>query len=416
MDSRHTEQLNHQIFQLEKKNQNLEKNVERLKLALESSEVGLWDWNIQTDEVVFNETFATMLGYTKEDISPHFNAWASRIHPDDKQMTLEELQKHLNGETEHYSSKHRLCNNLGEWEWIYDRGMVVERDFQGKPIRAIGTCRVITIEKEYELEIEYQQNHLEELIAKRTQELAISEKFAKDANQAKSEFLANMSHELRTPMHGILSYSALGETRIDSLSRDKLRLYFENIRVSGERLLNLLNDLLDLSKLEAGKVELNIHKHDVYELLRGCVSELAAKIAEQGLRVELAEKSNEFFGYFDHQQIFQVVINILSNAIKYSCPGGTIQINCELVDNGFVVAVRDQGHGIPKDEINKVFDEFVQSKKINTGTGMGSTGLGLAICKRIILAHQGKIWVESELNQGSIFSFFIPAPQKHVKD
>jgi len=396
------------VAELEQENQSLRKISEHLRLALDGTGLGLWDWNIKTNEVVFNDTFGEMLGYGAEEINPDYQAWSSRIHPDDEEETIEALNKHLAGETDFYETKHRLKTKQGGWEWIFDRGMVVERDAQGMPLRAAGTCRIITKEKEYELAIEYHKNHLEELVAKRTEELAISEKLARDANQAKSEFLANVSHELRTPMHGILSYSSLGESRIGCVSSEKIKNYFQNIRISGERLLNLLNDLLDLSKLESGKLDLDIMEHNINELLHDCVAELAAKISEQGLKVEMLNPSKTIFAYFDRGRIFQVMINILSNAIKYSPVRSTIYINYFFQDNMLHVSITDQGIGIPADEIESIFDEFVQSKHQNTRSGMESTGLGLAICKKIILAHEGKIWVESKLNEGTTFSFKIP--------
>jgi len=405
--------LKETISLLEQKNKVLEQTAERLRLALDCTELALWDWNIKTNAVVFNDTFGKILGYDAQEISPDYEAWSSRIHPDDQDAIIGALENHLAGETDVYETKHRLLNKEGSWEWILDRGKVVEWDERGAPLRATGTCRKITQEKESELETQYHKNNLEELVAKRTEELAISEQLAHAANRAKSEFLANMSHELRTPMHGILSYSSLGEAKVTKVSLDKIKSYFGNIRISGERLLNLLNDLLDLSKLEAGKLELDIFEYNIHALLEGCRIELAAKLAETQLSLEIEEKPQAILAHFDYGRIFQVVINILSNAIKYSPQGTAIQIRYSLQDDrSLLISIQDQGLGIADDEIDGVFDEFVQSKKIVTGTGMGSTGLGLAICKKIVEAHQGKIWVESELNKGTTFSFLIPSLQK----
>ncbi|RDH86189.1 MAG: hypothetical protein DIZ78_08350 [endosymbiont of Escarpia spicata] len=237
---------------------------------------------------------------------------------------------------------------------------------------------------------------------------------AEEANSAKSEFLANMSHELRTPMHAILSFSAFGQKKWETAARKKLSGYFSHIHASGERLLILLNDLLDLSKLEAGRMILEYRQNDLRTVAENCVHELEGYITNCGVQCELLPAKMDTQGEFDAMRISQVITNLLSNAIKFTHAGGVVQVSVSQdrleIDDHETTALRlsvlDQGVGIPEAELNTIFDKFIQSSK--TRTGAGGTGLGLAISKEIIEAHAGKIWAENNPQEGALFHFLIP--------
>jgi len=243
---------------------------------------------------------------------------------------------------------------------------------------------------------------------KKTEQTIIHAKEAAEAaNLAKSTFLANMSHELRTPMHGILSFSNIGMKKVDTAPRDRLYKYFSNINISGDRLLLLLNDLLDLSKIEAGKMEIKINQANLTEAFTSCCAEQEQQINELSLTIQLIEPNYSVTGMFDILRIKQVITNLLSNAIKFSSKGSSIIVILSKNDNGDLsFSLSDNGVGIPKDELNSVFDAFIQSSK--TKTGAGGTGLGLAICKEIIEGHDGKIWAENNNEGGATFKFIIP--------
>lgn len=239
---------------------------------------------------------------------------------------------------------------------------------------------------------------------------------AEQANQTKSEFLANMSHELRTPMHSILSFSALGMKRHQNLDTERIEEFFTHIHDSGERLMTLLNDLLDLSKLEAGKMKLEYEQVNLREIADACVHAQAVEIITKGLQCNFLDKTISASIFCDKQRIYQVVLNILANAIRFSPPAGAITIAMESVnmntnvDNascpGLRLSISDEGIGLPEDELETIFDEFVQSSK--TKTGAGGTGLGLAICREIISLHRGKISAANGQHGGAVFSFEIP--------
>ncbi|MBI4601284.1 MAG: HAMP domain-containing protein [Planctomycetes bacterium] len=258
---------------------------------------------------------------------------------------------------------------------------------------------------------EYRQ-YLEQQVQKRTRELYVRNVELKDAldkaqaaNRAKSEFLANMSHELRTPMHGILSFASFGLKRLKSVPLEKLGEYFEKIDVSAKRLMTLLNDLLDLSKLDAGKMTFELAPADLGGILKSAVDELSALLAERILKCSVAGDLG-LTVKLDPQRILQVARNLLGNAIKFSPAGSTIDVVLERAVDRVRVSVEDRGVGIPPEDLEAVFDKFVQSKR--TKSGAGGTGLGLTICREIVSAHGGRIWAENRPEGGAAIRFELP--------
>ena len=236
---------------------------------------------------------------------------------------------------------------------------------------------------------------------------------AREASQAKSEFLANMSHELRTPLHGILSFADFGIKKHTQVKPDKLLTYFQHIRKSGDTLLRLLNDLLDLAKLESKKMTFEFQSADLSALVASVLDEFSSLVSERGLRIQ--DETGNFHEKvaLDSTRIQQVLRNLLSNAVKFSLEGTTIEAGISGKEDSVVVWVRDRGPGVPEEELERVFEKFVQSSK--TKSGAGGTGLGLAICREIITAHHGRIWAENCPDGGGVFSFEIPRSLETTK-
>jgi PAS domain S-box-containing protein len=247
-------------------------------------------------------------------------------------------------------------------------------------------------------------------IKKVEQELLRAKEVAEAASNAKSEFLANMSHEMRTPLHAILGFANFGRKRYKTVSRKQLAEYFSLINESGQRLLILLTDLLDLTKLEVGRIHYDMQSYDLNLSFVVTILEVQTKLEKKGLTIAFQEDIPNI-AKFDRHKLIQVLHNLLDNAIKFSPTGTMISIEFEeITSNGKPfqkVRIKDQGLGIPADELEEIFHKFTQSSR--TKTGAGGTGLGLAISKRIIEAHSGQLWAENNPEGGASLYFTLPA-------
>jgi len=244
---------------------------------------------------------------------------------------------------------------------------------------------------------------------------------ATQADRVKSEFLANMSHELRTPMHAILSFSNMGSSRLEKVDRAKLGHYFERIRIGGNRLLLLLNDLLDLSKLESGKMEFIMEKGDLSSVIQRAIQEVETLCWDKELKIVVKPSAEPTISYFDEEKMLQVIINLLSNAIKFTPNGKQITLFFDNILSAkpkgqhlstelMTLVVDDQGLGIPPGEEAAIFDKFIQSSK--TKTGAGGTGLGLSIVQEIIHAHNGYIIATGNPDGGARFRVSLPLVER----
>lgn len=245
---------------------------------------------------------------------------------------------------------------------------------------------------------------LESRVIERTQELEFAMREAKNANAAKSDFLSKMSHELRTPLNAILGFSQLLQSDIND---DKQLDFINEIHMAGEHLLNLINEILDLSKIETGALRLNMEKVNVYDILESCIT-LVAPIAEKdeiSITPEYRENAETYLNV-DKIRFRQVIINLLSNAIKYNIKGGSIKVNVSENDNSITINIVDSGIGIPEQLQGNIFDAFFRAE-----TKIEGSGIGLELTKKMVEVMNGEIGFNSEHKKGSAFWVRFPRPQ-----
>jgi PAS domain S-box-containing protein len=391
-----------------------------LQAAILAAEVALWSWDIRTGAVFMSTRTKQNLGYADHEVESSWDAWESRVHPDDLPGTLASIRESITSGVAVFEAEFRMRHRDGRWLWFLSRANI-ERDSGGQAVRLLGGQMDITEFKRAQELLRGHRDELERQVRSRTLELLAAKEAAETANQAKSEFLANMSHELRTPMHAILSFARLGAQRSgeDGAPGNRLRQYFARIDQSAERLLALLNDLLDLSKMEAGGMPYDMEPQDLRALVDGVLQEHDAMAHERGVRLVLESGGRGVRARFDRARIGQVVRNLVSNALKFTPAGKCVRLVLDSAElpplrgaeggparAGVRLVVSDDGVGIPENELESVFDKFVQSSK--TKSGAGGTGLGLAICREIVAAHGGTVRARNNAGGGADFILELP--------
>lgn len=375
----------HDVTDIRTAQAKVEASERQLRYALHAAGEGLWDWDIASGQLKHNGRWYDLLGYSASDMTGTVADFFRLLHPDELPEIEERIQLSLKSGVP-YHHEHRMLHQQGHWIWVLDRGEVVESAADGQPLRMVGSFSNIQHRKQVEFD----------LVEAKIQ--------AETANKAKSFFLANMSHEIRTPMNGILGMLSLLETSgLNEAQKEQADL----IRHSTDALVKLIDEILDLSKIEAGKLELRSEAANVPALLADCVQlhEPLAKAKGIRLSVEMAQNFPNLI-WSDIARIRQVINNLLSNALKFTSVGSVkvvvqfsaTQWRCEIIDTGI---------GVDQSQLPLLFKPFTQADSSST-RHYGGTGLGLSICKRLVEAMGGSIGVISHQRQGSCFWFELP--------
>ena len=384
---------------------------QRLSFHIRQTPLGVIEWDTNFQVIEWNPAAEQIFGYSRnEAIGRHA---IDMIIPEEFKPHVDDVWHRLLGQNDGQNSTNQNITKQGETIWCewHNTPLVDEN------MHVIGVASMVmdvTARKHATDVLARDHEQLQKLVDERTAEVNSARIEAERANESKSEFLANMSHELRTPIHTILSFAEIGMKKSDKLNKEKLRRYFTNIHQGGERQLLLLNDLLDLSKLEAGTTSYDLTENDISHVIDEQIAQHELMLKNKGLKIKIKTAPLDTMLEFDRLRIEQVIRNLLSNAIKFSEKNTTIIIKLVLGEirsqhnsiPALTVIVSDEGIGIPEEELKSIFDKFVQSSK--TRTGAGGTGLGLAICQEIIIAHGGEMWAENNKSGGASFCFTLP--------
>ena len=381
----------------------------QLWFALNEASDGLWDWDVVTGQVFFSPQLKRMLGYGPDEMDPTLDTWSRNIHPDDAERVWGLMQEHLAGKRSRYDAEYRLRNRNGNFLWVHDRGKICERDAAGQATRLVGMVQDITERKNAHDELQRHRHHLEELVDARTGALLVAKEAAEAANRAKSSFLANMSHELRTPMSAIMGMTGLALARAtDPVLRDQL----QKAEQASQHLLGLINDVLDVSKIEADRMTLEEAEFRLAPLMDSLAQLAGHRAEERGLKlhIDLPADLREAVFCGDALRLKQILLNLTDNAIKFTHQGQVTmtvrQQDESAAGTRLRIEVADSGIGIAPEARPRLFTAFEQADSSMTRR-FGGTGLGLAISKRLVAMMGGEIGVDSQLGEGSLFWFTV---------
>lgn len=407
--------LKKEIEEHKKTAQSLKVSEERLHLAMQGSNDGLWDRDLVNNTVYYSERWKSMLGFTNDEFPNEIKAFEDRIHPDDYQLVMNEFQNHLNKKTSYYENKFRLKHKDGHYIWILDRGKAIFNK-DGVAIRVVGTHTDITDKQRIEDELHQYQAHLEEKVRERTKELQLAKEKAEESDKLKSAFLANMSHEIRTPMNAIVGFADLLSDQ--DLNEEQRQELIELINKNTNTLVYLIDDIIDIAKIEAGQLKLNKTETNINQILNDVLQSFIEtnNLRDQGavrLKLQKGITNDNFTIHTDPVRFQQILINLIGNAIKYTEKGSVecgYQVKAEEENSYLEFYVRDTGVGIPKDKHQHIFERFSKLEDNKTKLYRG-TGLGLTITKNLVEMLGGKIWLKSKENVGSTFYFTLPVEE-----
>ena len=504
---------------------NLEKVEKRWSYALESSGVGVWDWDIGTGEVYFSKIWKSMLGYDEDEIKDNLNEWKSRVHPEDLSRVNLTVQRYLSGRSDEYYCEHRMKCKNGSYLWILDQGKIIERYPDGSPKRMTGTHTDISKAKQTEQNIlnseavfrslfeqasiglarispsfhfekvnrrfveimKYRSSELtginihsifgdainplidsftnragtvqggaltaeficktketsniwlnitmnpvmktssepdyyiliiddishkkrvEAVLQKSREELEYANRILEEASRMKDNFLAGMSHELRTPLTSILGITEALQQGIYGDIQDEQNEALKLVTQSGEHLLSLINDILDVSKAAAGQMEI---KKEVIDLMKVCNSALRmiTPLAQnKNITINFSMIPTELMIEADPKRLKQIILNVLSNSIKFTPNDGNIGflVTADINNNKILISIEDTGIGMSREHLIRAFEPFVQIDS-TLSRQIAGTGLGLSIVKSFTELHGGSVRIDSEPGRGTVVEIELP--------
>ncbi|MDL2291895.1 response regulator [Bacteroides sp. OttesenSCG-928-F21] len=375
--------------ELNKVQRKLSETNNKLSMALGVANIIPWRWNLANQTILCDvnkpaEMSAVGLEMGEDKLTIRASQYFSKIFKDDRQRVEKAYEDLINGVSNKVREEYRVINvqknRLHKIEWVEAQAAVETRDENGKPLTLVGSSLVITGRKKME------------------QDLTAAKDRAEDSNRLKSAFLANMSHEIRTPLNAIVGFSSI----LATAEEEEKEEYVSIIENNNALLLQLISDILDLSKIESGSLDFVYSNVNINTLLRELEAGLLLKMESDEVKLEFVEPAETCMAYMEKNRLSQLIINIVTNAIKFTSKG-SIRFGFEHRGEELYFYVSDTGCGISKEDLVKVFGRFVKFNSFAQGTG-----LGLSICKNLVDCMGGKIGVESEVGKGSTFWFTLP--------
>lgn len=362
---------------------------QRWRLALQNAGFGVWDLDVPRGLVHYSPQWKALLGYAQDEGPDTTATWRSRVHPDDLPYMLEALTRHLQGEDASYETEFRLKAVDGSYRWVLSRGRVVARDADGRPLRAVGTLVDLTDRRQAEL-MRAERDH------------------AEAASRAKTEFLGRMSHELRTPLNAVLGFAQLLNQPGGATDPEQQRRYVQHIERAGWQLLRMVDNVLDLSHVERGKLALQPEPVAMEPVVHTAIALAQPQAEQHGVRVTTHLAPSDAVMWADSGRLRQVLDSLLDNAIRYNRPNGSVQIEVTASADDCTLAVIDTGPGIPPDRLPRLFEPF--SGAAPGGQRVEGLGIGLVLARSLVRAMGGELTATSTQGVGSRFEVRLPRP------
>lgn len=375
---------------------------ERFRTVAKATNDAVWDWNLLTNLIWWNEGVYTLFKYSHDKVQPEISWWNEHIHPDDRDHILNDIHTVINGQGDHWLAEYRFLRADNSYADILDRGFVM-RDSSGKPVRMIGAMQDISLRKKAERDLRALNEALEERIQERTRQLEV-------VNKELESFAYSVSHDLRAPLRALSGFSqALAEDYTDTLD-GTAKDYLNRIKAASQRMGQLIDDLLKLSRVT--RTELQLKKISLSELVTKVCT--AIKQSEPQYRV-VFNIEPDVSAYGDPKLLEIALDNLLNNAWKFThkAEKPCIEFGKKELQGETVYFVSDNGAGFNMDYVSKLFKPF---ERLHSATEFEGTGIGLSIVSRIILRHGGRVWAESEEGKGATFYFTLPENKNEQRE
>jgi PAS domain S-box-containing protein len=352
----------------------------QLKMAIENTGIGLWDWNILTGETYFNENWAQMLGFDPDELKPCLKKWREIVHPDDLPDVQEAFKKHSRGLTSNYKSIHRIKTKSGDWKWIMDSGKIISHDSEGNPARAIGIHVDIHHQKETENELRV-------------------------ANATKNKFFSIIAHDLRGPIASLLQISEV-ISQNENIDESTLKQFFNSQLEISKNTFDLLENLLSWARQNENQLKYKPRTIELNKIIDYCIRENSFRAKSKGITI-VVNQTGPSKAFADEDMIKLTIRNLLSNAIKFSHENGTIELGIKSNEEHASFYIKDYGLGISQENIQRIFSQEEFFTTPGTFHEKGS-GLGLMLCKTFVEQNKGQLNIDSEVNAGTTISFTLP--------